>query len=80
MDKSYKRAEHIDDKIKGIRLTYNAWRTLFLVDEETSLSQISDILQEEIDNIEQDVQNLLSAELISEVQPDTELLEQEPEV
>ena len=80
MDKSYKRAEHIDDKIKDIRLTYNAWRTLFLVDEDTSLSQISDILQEEIDEIDQDVQNLISAELILEVQPVKELLEEKPEV
>ena len=80
MDKSYKRAENIDEKIKQAKLTYNGWRTLFLLDENTSTTQISEILEEKFEAIEAEVQRLLDEELVLLV-PGTEdvLPEDSPE-
>jgi len=64
VDKSYKRAENIDEKIKQAKLTYNGWRTLFLLDENTSTTRISEILEEKFEAIEAEVQRLLDEELV----------------
>ncbi len=74
MDKSYKRIENIDEKIKEIKLTYNVWRTLFLVDENTTASQIADILEEEAETVAADLGVLEEAGLVSAIQAE-EILE-----
>ncbi len=74
MDKSYKRIENIDEKIQKVKLSYAGWRTLFLIDEETPASKISEILSEEPANVNVEIDHLLEAGLIMELEatePDT---------
>lgn len=65
MDKSYKRIDNIDEKIQDVKLSYAGWRTLFLIDEETPASKISEILSEESALVEAEINHLLEAELIT---------------
>jgi len=67
VDKIYKRVSEIDAKIHDVKLTYDAWKTLFLVTEETSLQQIADILQEPGDKTEEYIAHLLEKGLIEEL-------------
>ncbi len=46
MDKSYKRSKDIDAKIQTVKLSYNAWRTLFLLDDETTVPQLVELLSQ----------------------------------
>lgn len=79
MDKSYKRTENIDEKIKEIKLAYNVWRTLFLVDENTSVAQIADILEETPETVMADLQILEEAGLVSATEAEDEsVVEEEP--
>ncbi len=81
MDKSYKRSENIDEKINDIKLAYNVWRTLFIVDENTTASQIAEILEEEQETAEAELTLLEEAGLIMATEADSEpdtAVEQEP--
>lgn len=79
MDKSYKRIENIDAKIQDVKLSYAGWRTLFLIDEETPATQVSEILSEEPAVVETEISHLLEAGLISEIEATKTEPEPEPE-
>jgi len=79
VDKSYKRIENIDEKIQDVKLSYAGWRTLFLIDEETPASKISEILSEESALVKTEINNLLEAELIMVMEATEPEPEQEPE-
>lgn len=51
VEKRYQHHENIDEKIQSAKLPYTTWKVLFLIDEETGLSEIADILEEDQDAV-----------------------------
>ncbi len=83
----YKRVSNIDEIIQDVKLTYDAWKTLFLLSEETSLEEVATTLQEDPEKIQTHLNRLQEAGLIetasseeAAVVPDEEpvLTEEEP--
>ncbi len=60
----YKRVSNIDEIIQDVKLTYDAWKTLFLLSEETSLDEIAATLQEDPEKIQTHLDSLQEAGLI----------------
>ncbi len=75
----YKRVSNIDEKIHDVKLTYDAWKTLFLLSEETDVAEIAAILQEDADSIRTHLDVLLKAELIDEIPDEQATPEEEHE-
>ncbi len=65
----YKRVANIDEIIQDVKLTYDAWKTLFLLSEETSLEEIAATLQEDPENIQSHLDELQKSGLIEKESP-----------
>ncbi len=63
MEKRYKRADNIETLIKSAKLPYNAWKVLFLLDSESTVSDIVSILNEKNDVVEEALERLVAAGL-----------------
>lgn len=83
MEKSYRRVSNIDEIIKDISMPYLQWKVLFLVNEDTSESNLKDSLPEEAETLPEILDFLLEKgliELASEVGEDQpEAADAEPE-
>ena len=69
MEKNFRRVENIDELIKSVKLPYNAWKVLFLVDEEMDPPEMVRLLEEEETEVQQAIDRLLTEHLIEEVAP-----------
>ena len=75
MEKTYKRVENIDEKIKSVKLPYNVWKVLFLVDENVSPPEIVNLLEKEPQVVEDALDRLTSEKLIELIQQEEETSE-----
>lgn len=66
MERYYKRAADIDQKIHSVKLPYLAWKVLFLIGEKQSIDDLAKILEEEKSSIENALSALLAEGLIEE--------------
>ncbi len=62
----FKRSEEIEDKIKNIKLPYLEWKVLFVIGENTTLSEIEEITGADANEIQQALSKLEEKGLISE--------------
>lgn len=69
MDRTFKRVENIDERVKEVKLPYNAWKVLFVIDGETTVQQIAEKLDEEASVIEDALRHLEVTQLVIESQP-----------
>lgn len=69
MDRTFKRVENIDERVKEVKLPYNAWKVLFVIDGETTLQQIAEKLDEETSVVEDALRHLTDTQLVIESQP-----------
>lgn len=75
MERYYKRADDIDQKIHSVKLPYLTWKVLFLIGENQSASDLKELLNEEEKAIEKALQMLLEQGLILEI---SEKVEEQP--
>jgi len=75
VEKTYKRVENIDEKIKSVKLPYNVWKVLFLVDENVSPPEIINLLEKEPQVVEDALDRLTSEKLIELIQQEEETSE-----
>jgi CheY-like chemotaxis protein len=79
----YKRIQDVEEKIHTVKLPYNAWKVFFLIDNEVSVPQISEYLEEDVSVVNEGLERLLKEGLVEgiageeeETQPE-ELVEEE---
>ncbi len=77
MDNLYSRSENIDELIRSVKLPYVAWKVLFLVTQNTRVSQIADILQSEAAEVEGALSLLEDTGLVSSVTDQTTVDQEE---
>ncbi len=68
MERYYKRADDIDQKIHSVKLPYLTWKVLFLIGEKQSVADLKEYLNEDEKDVEEAVQNLLKQRLITQVE------------
>ena len=83
MAEKYKRIQDVEEKIHTVKLPYNAWKVFFLIDNEVSVPQISEYLEEDVSVVNEGLERLLKEGLVEgiageeeETQPE-ELVEEE---
>ena len=64
MERIYKRVENLDDKIKDMNLLYTEWKLLFLITDNTSISELKKFIEKDDEVINTSLESLLSKELI----------------
>lgn len=62
----YKRAIDLDEKIHSVKLPYLAWKSLFLIGDQTTLNDVVNVLAENQADIKNALKKLIEAELILE--------------
>jgi len=77
VEKTFKRVENIDEKIMSVKLPYNAWKVLFLVDEDVDAGKMVELLGEEQAAIEKALERLLAENLIETVKASSAEIEPE---
>lgn len=70
MENLYNRIEKLDEAIRSVKLPYMAWKVLFLIDKDTQVSSITDILEADEIEVQSSVAVLLENGLIEEKQSD----------
>lgn len=64
MGKIYKRIDSIDEKIHSVKLPYNAWKVLFLINENSTAESIANLLSEDTNTVEEALERLLQEQMI----------------
>lgn len=78
MENLYNRIENLDEAIRSVKLPYMAWKVLFLVDKDTPISSITEILDANEDDVKSSIDVLKENGLIT-VAESNEILETEKE-
>ena len=78
MGKIYKRIDSIDEKIHSVKLPYNAWKVLFLINENSTAESIADLLNEEKNTVEEALDRLLHEQMIETGEIDEQVPAPEP--
>ena len=74
MENNFRRVENIDEIIKSVKLPYNAWKVLFLVDEDMDPPEIGKLLEEDEQVVREALERLISENLVESVTEETEEL------
>jgi len=80
VDKIYQRVGNLDELIHSVKLPYNAWKVLFLVNNKLRTADIAELLDEDEAAVNASLERLVKEGIIEETTPPgTEEAESEPE-